>query len=68
MKIRALELQIGYKIRAYCNNKMQICTVKQILDSSQDIITLLVSTPKHYQTSRSYTVRFQCQAFVNLAS
>ncbi|MBO3458243.1 hypothetical protein [Aetokthonos hydrillicola] len=66
MKVQALEIRIGHQIRAYCNNKMQTCTVKQILESSQDTITLLVFTPKHYHTSRSYTVRFQRQALVNL--
>lgn len=40
MKIQALDVQIGHHIQAYCNNKMQTCTLKQILDPGQDIITI----------------------------
>jgi len=43
MKIQALDIQIGERIVAYCNQKMQICTVRQILDLNLDNITLLVS-------------------------
>jgi len=43
MKIQALDIQIGERIVAYCNQKMQICTVRQILDLNLDNITLLSS-------------------------
>ncbi len=67
MKVQALELQIGHHIKAYCNNKMQTCTVKQILDPGQEIITFTVSTSGYYRSSGSYVVRFQREALVNLA-
>lgn len=68
MQVQALELQIGHQIRAYCNNRMQTCTVKQILDSGQDIITFTVSTSGSYRRLSSYIVRFQRKALVNLAN
>ena len=66
MKIQVLDLKIGHHIKAYCNNKMQTCIVKKILDLGQDNITLTVSTSSHYRSSVSRVVRFQREAFVNL--
>lgn len=70
MKIPALNIQIGDRIVAYCNNKKQACTVKQVLDSGQGSIMLTVSTSnsKHYRSSVSRVVWFRCDALVDLAS
>jgi hypothetical protein len=68
MKIQVLEIQIGDRIVAYCNNKRQACTVKQILDSGQGSITLTVSTSEHYRGLVPRVVRFQREALVDLAS
>ncbi|MGA9380111.1 MAG: hypothetical protein WBV73_15210 [Phormidium sp.] len=68
MKIQALDIKMGDRIIAYCNNKMQICTVKRILDSGQtNNITLSVFTSDHYRISVSRTVRFKPDALVDLA-
>ncbi|MBE9229862.1 hypothetical protein IQ264_31145 [Phormidium sp. LEGE 05292] len=68
MKIQALDIKMGDRIIAYCNNKMQICTVKRILDSGQtNNITLSVFTSDHYRISVSHTVRFKRDALVDLA-
>lgn len=67
MKIQALDIKIGDRIIAYCNNKMQICTVKRILDAGQTNITLSVFTADHYRISVSRTVRFRRDALVDLA-
>jgi len=66
MKIQALDIQIGDRIVAYCNNKRQACTVKQLL-SDQGSITLTVSTSKHYRSSASRVVQFRWDALVDLA-
>lgn len=59
---------MGDRIIAYCNNKMQICTVKRILDSGQtNNITLSVFTSDHYRISVSRTLRFKRDALVDLA-
>jgi len=68
LKIQALDIKIGDRIIAYCNNKMQICTVKRILESGQtNNITLSVFTADHYRISVSRTVRFKGDALVDLA-
>lgn len=60
---------MGDRIIAYCNNKMQICTVKRILDSGQtNNITLSVFTSDHYRISVSRTVRFKREALVDLVA
>ncbi len=66
MKVQALEIRIGDRIIAYCNNKRQACIVKQILNG-QSSITLIVFTSKHYRTSVSRVVRFHRDALVDLA-
>lgn len=68
MKIQALDIQIGDRIVAYCNNKRQACTVRQVLDSGQGSITLTVFTSEHYRSSVSRVVRFCRDALVDLAS
>jgi hypothetical protein len=68
LKIQALEIQMGDRIIAYCNNKMQICTVRQIIDPGQSNVTLSVSTSEHSRSSFSRVIRFQKDALVDLAS
>ncbi len=68
MKIQAGEIQSGDRIIAYCNNKMQICTVKHIIDPALSNITLSVSTSEHSRNSISRVVRFQRDALVELQS
>lgn len=67
MKIQALDIQIGDRIVAYCNNKMQSCTVQRVLDPNQDNIALRVYTSVHYRGTASYVVQFHRDAFVDLA-
>ena len=66
MKIQALEIQVGDRIVAYCNNKMQTCTVKHIVDPGQRNVTLSVSTSEHSRNSISRVVRFHQDAWVDL--
>jgi hypothetical protein len=68
MKIQALDIHIGHRIIAYCNNKMQKCTVREILDPGKSNITLIVFTSEHYRNSASCVIRFQRDAFVDLAA
>ncbi|WP_414590030.1 hypothetical protein [Scytonema sp. PCC 10023] len=68
LKIKALDIQVGDRIVAYCNNRMQKCTVKGILDPGQTSITLSVFTTEHYRKSVSRVVRFRWDALVDLAS
>ncbi|MBE9192564.1 hypothetical protein IQ230_19860 [Gloeocapsopsis crepidinum LEGE 06123] len=65
MKIKALNIKVGDRIIAYCNNKMQICTVKRILDN-QSNVTLSVFTSEHYRSSVLRVIRFQGDALVDL--
>ncbi len=66
MKIQAVEIQSGDRIIAYCNNKMQVCTVKYVIDPALNNITLSVSTSEHSRNSISRVVRFQRDALVEL--
>jgi len=69
LKIQALDVKVGDRIIAYCNNKMQICTVKRILDPDQsNNISLSVFTAEHYRISVSRVIRFRSDALVDLAS
>jgi hypothetical protein len=68
LKVKALDIKIGDRIIAYCNNKMQICTVKLIVDPDQSNITLSVCTAEKYRSATSRVVRFQREALVDLAS
>ena len=66
MKIQAADIESGDRIIAYCNNKMQICTVKHIVDPNLSNITLSVSTSGSSRNSISRVVRFQRDALVEL--
>lgn len=68
MKIQALDIQVGDRIVAYCNNRRQICTVQRILEPGLPNITLSVFTTGHYRSSVSRVVRFRRDALVDLAS
>ena len=68
MKIPALNIRIGDRIVAYCNNKRQVCTVKQVLDSGQGSIALTVCPSGNHRLSLSRVIRFHQDASVELAS
>ena len=68
MKIQALDINVGDRIIAYCNNKMQICTVKYIVEPDQTNITLSVFTSEKYRSSVLRVIRFRRDALVDLAS
>lgn len=67
MKIQALDIQIGERIVAYCNQRMQTCTVRQIVELDQDNVTLLVSISGHYRSSVSRVIRFRRDTLVEMA-
>ena len=67
MNIQALDIKVGDRIIAYCKQKMQPCTVKRLLDSTQNNITLKVSTCVPYRESASCVVQFHREALVELA-
>jgi hypothetical protein len=67
VKIQALDINVGDRIVAYCNNKMQICTVKYIVEPDQTNITLSVFTSEKYRSSVLRVVRFRRDALVDLA-
>jgi hypothetical protein len=66
LKIQASDIQSGDRIIAYCNNKMQICKVKHVIDPDLSNITLSVSTSEASRNSISRVVRFQRDALVEL--
>lgn len=66
LKIQAADIQSGDRIVAYCNNKMQVCKVKHIIDPDLSNITLSVSTSEASRNSISRVVRFQRDALVEL--
>ncbi|HEY9727654.1 MAG TPA: hypothetical protein V6D50_14480, partial [Chroococcales cyanobacterium] len=66
MKIQALNIQVGDRIFAYCNNKRQICTVRHILDPGQNNITLSVFTSERSRNSISRVIHFHREALVEL--
>jgi hypothetical protein len=66
LKIKAVDIQSGDRIIAYCNNKMQICTVKCILDPDLTNINLSVATSEASRNSISRVVRFRRDALVEL--
>ncbi len=68
MKIEALNIQIGNRIMAYCNNRRQACTVKQVIDSGLGSIELTVCPSEHARISLSRVIRFHPNATVDLAS
>ena len=67
MKIQALDINVGDRIIAYCSNKMQICTVKYIVEPDQTNITLSVFTSEKYRSSVLRVIRFRRDALVDLA-
>ena len=67
MNIQALDIKVGDRIIAYCKQKMQACTVQQLLSSTQDNITLKVSTSVAYRESASCVVQFHREALVEMA-
>jgi hypothetical protein len=67
MNIQALDIKVGDCIVAYCRNKRQPCTVKQLLDSTHNNITLKVSTCVPYRESACYVVQFRRDALVEMA-
>lgn len=67
MKIQALDIRVGDRIFAYFNTKMQVCTVRDIIDPKLRNITLLVFTGASYRPAASRIVRFQADALVDLA-
>jgi hypothetical protein len=66
LKIKAVDIQSGDRIVAYCNNKMQVCTVKCILDPDLTNINLSVATSEASRNSISRVVRFRLDALVEL--
>lgn len=68
VNIQALKIEAGERIFAYCNNKMQICTVRRVLDSSPQNVTLLVSTSERSRSLVSRIVQFRADALVKLVS
>jgi hypothetical protein len=66
LKIQAVDIQAGDRIIAYCNNKMQICKVRDVLNPNLSTITLSVSTSENSRNSISRVVRFQRDALVEL--
>ncbi len=66
MKIKAVDIQSGDRIVAYCNNKMQVCTVKSILDPDLSNINLSVAISESSRNSISRVVRFRRDALVEL--
>jgi hypothetical protein len=64
LKIQALELKVGDRIFAYCNNKMQICVVRRILEPGKSGVALSVSTSEHSRSSACGTVRFREDALL----
>lgn len=67
MNIQALEIKVGDCIIAYCKKKRQACTVQQLLCSTQNNITLKVSTSVPYRESAACVVQFHREALVELA-
>jgi hypothetical protein len=67
MNIQALDIKVGDCIVAYCRNKRQPCTVQRLLDSTQNNITLKVSTSVPYRESAACVVQFHRDALVEMA-
>jgi hypothetical protein len=68
MNIQALNIKVGDRIVAYCKNRMQPCTVKRLLNSTHNNITLKVSTCVPYRESACCVVQFHREALVEMAS
>ena len=68
MKVQALDIRVGDRIVAYFNTKMQVCTVKYILEPDQCNIALSVFIGDRYRHSASRIIRFNPSALVDLAN
>jgi hypothetical protein len=68
LKIQALDIRVGDRIMTYFNTKMQVCTVRDILDPSLTNITLSVFIGDRYRYAASRVVRFHPDALVTLAN
>lgn len=66
MKTKASNIQTGDRIIAYFKNKMQVCTVKQIITKDQPNIKLLVFLGEHYRHSSGGTIQFKSETLVDL--
>ena len=74
MKTKASNVQTGDKpngmaslrIIAYFKNKMQVCTVKQIVTSDRPNIKLLVFLGEHYRHTSAGTIQFKSETLVDL--
>lgn len=66
MKIQALDIKVGDRIVAYCKQKMQPCTVRRLLNSTQSNIILRVSTSVPYRESACCVIQFHREALVEL--
>ncbi|AFY57481.1 hypothetical protein Riv7116_5083 [Rivularia sp. PCC 7116] len=66
MKIQALDIRPGDRIIAYFNNKMQVCTVKNVSNPDRTNITLSVFVGERYRHSSSGTIRFKPEALLEL--
>lgn len=68
LKVQALDIRVGDRVLIYFNTKMQVCTVRDILDSGQTNITLSVFIGDHYRHTASRVVRFRPDATLTLAA
>ena len=66
MKTKASNVQTGDCIIAYFKNKMQVCTVKQIVTSDRPNIKLLVFLGEHYRHTSAGTIQFKSETLVDL--
>lgn len=66
LKIHAFEIQPGDEINAYCNNKMQVCRVKNILEKDSWNISLMVSAAGVSRASKSIVIKFRLDAVVEI--
>jgi hypothetical protein len=66
MKTKASKIRTGDRVVAYFKNKMQICTVKQILTCDRPNIKLWVFLGEHYRHSSAGTIQFNSETLVDL--
>jgi hypothetical protein len=64
LKIQASDIKPGDLIGAYYNNKMQVCTVKSILEPYLNNVTFSVYSSESSRNSIFRTVRFQQSALI----
>jgi len=66
MKTKASNIKAGDRITAYFKNKMQVCTIKQIVTSDLPYIKLLVFVGDHYRYSSAGTIQFKPETTLDL--